>query len=76
MKRHHLRRDWNGDPLPDPKREHPGMAEALRMARELPARTPTEADAPPASAFPMTRGAREALRLTQEHREKLERGEL
>jgi hypothetical protein len=49
------------------------MAEALRMAKELPARKPDELDAPPPSTFPLTKAAREALRLAREARKRQER---
>lgn len=52
-------------PGPDVRPDRPGMAEALR-ALDLERRPPTEADRPPTSLFPMTRGAREALRLKKD----------
>jgi hypothetical protein len=58
---------------PDPRPERMGMAQALRMARDLVARRPTEADAPPVSTFPLTKAAREALRLAREARKRQER---
>lgn len=49
---------------PDPRREKPWLAEALR-ALTLEARPPTPSDAPATSSFPMTRAARAALNLNR-----------
>lgn len=54
--------------FPDPRREKPWLAEAMRMAA-LPAWVPPDYD-PPVSTFPLTRAAKEALRITNEKRRK------
>jgi hypothetical protein len=46
---------------PDP----PGVADALRRLSEGQSRTPTEADRPPPSLFPMTPAARAAIRASK-----------
>jgi hypothetical protein len=45
-----------------------GLRDAIYRLHKTEVRAPTEQDIPPASTFPMTPAAREALRLNREHK--------
>jgi hypothetical protein len=56
---------WELDPH-GYRRDGNGLSEALRLARSAERRAPTAADAPRSSTLPMTKAAREAIRLGRE----------
>lgn len=48
------------------RRDGNGLSEAIRLIETADRRAPTEADAPRASTLPMTKAAREAIRISRE----------